>query len=95
MAATQDERLVPQALQMALACRRPCEGLLLHSDRGCQYTSSGYQALLTQAGIRGSMSRTGNCYDNCSYGELFRHAQRGRCGSLFISYTSLRQANGF
>jgi transposase InsO family protein len=64
MAATQDEELVQQALQMALQRRHSQPGLLHHSDRGCQYTSRGYQQTLAQAAMEVSMSRTGNCYDN-------------------------------
>ncbi|WP_231933034.1 integrase core domain-containing protein [Botrimarina mediterranea] len=45
--------------------RRPRHGELLHhSDRGCQYTSDGYQKTLRTLGIEVSMSPTGNCYDN-------------------------------
>ena len=35
-----------------------------HSDRGCQYTSTEYQAVLDKEGITVSMSRRGNCWDN-------------------------------
>ena len=52
------------ALGMALARRRPPQGLLHHSDRGSQYASGDYQRLLAQHGIVGSMSRRGNCWDN-------------------------------
>ncbi len=57
--------LVSEALRDAVEKRRPrhCE-LLHHSDRGCQYTSDGYQKTLRTLGIEVSMSRTGNCYDN-------------------------------
>ena len=64
MAACQDESLVTAALQMALLGRNPPAELLFHSDRGSQYTSNGYQAVLAEANITVSMSRTGNCYDN-------------------------------
>jgi putative transposase len=64
MAATQDETLVSMALRMALLARRPAAGLLFHSDRGSQDTSDAYQALLADAQVTVSMSRTGNCYDN-------------------------------
>ena len=64
MGAIQDERLVERAFLMAVQRRKPRAGLLHHSDRGCQYTSRAYQQLLTQWGVRVSMSRTGNCYDN-------------------------------
>jgi putative transposase len=56
--------LVADALGMALARRRPGEGLLHHSDRGVQYASDGYQGLLGQHGIACSMSGKGDCWDN-------------------------------
>lgn len=56
--------LVLRALQMALLHRAPSEGLLHHSDRGCQYTSRAYREALADAGIDVSMSRKGNCWDN-------------------------------
>jgi putative transposase len=57
--------LVSEALRRAIESRRPQRGELLHhSDRGCQYTSEGYQKTLKTLGIECSMSRTGNCYDN-------------------------------
>ena len=59
---TQD--LALEALGMALARRRPPQGLVHHSDRGSQYASAAYQARLAQHGIRASMSRRGNCWDN-------------------------------
>src|SRR5579875_2481427 len=51
MAAKQDETLVEQALAMALLHRKPEGGLLHHSDRGCQYTSHAYQAVLKEHSI--------------------------------------------
>jgi transposase InsO family protein len=56
--------LAADALTMALGSRRPTPGLLHHSDRGVQYASEAYQAILVQHGITCSMSRKGNCYDN-------------------------------
>lgn len=56
--------LVARALEQAVAARRPAEGLVHHSDRGSQYCSHEYQALLRGHGMRASMSRKGNCYDN-------------------------------
>lgn len=56
--------LVSDALQMALGRRNPEAGLLQHSDRGVQYASHAYQALLSRHGIVVSMSRKGNCWDN-------------------------------
>ncbi|GHO72435.1 transposase [Ktedonobacter sp. SOSP1-85] len=71
MAPTENEHLVTLALQMALARRHPQAGLLHHSDRGSEYTSLGYQALLAELGIEVSMSRTANCYDNAAMESFF------------------------
>jgi putative transposase len=78
MAATQDEALIERAFQMALLGRHPPAGLLFHSDRGSQYTSDAYQALLADAGATVSMSRTGNCYDN-TVTESFFGTLKGEC----------------
>jgi len=64
MAASLETSLVTQALERARQRRRPSPGLLHHSDRGSQYASSAYRALLTNYRITASMSRTGNPYDN-------------------------------
>jgi len=56
--------LVSDAMEMALARRRPPEGLLHHSDRGVQYASDAYQALLQSSQIAVSMSGKGDCWDN-------------------------------
>ena len=54
------------ALGMALAHRRPGRGLLHHSDRGCQYASAEYRAVLSAHGLEASMSAAGHCYDNAA-----------------------------
>jgi putative transposase len=56
--------LVLEALRMALRRRHPAPGLVHHSDRGVQYASRDYTQVLEQHGIRISMSRAGNVYDN-------------------------------
>lgn len=78
MAAIQDATLVVHALQVALTRRRPEAELLHHSERGSTYTSKSYQALLQQEGIRASMSRTADCYDNAAM-ESFFHSFKGEC----------------
>ena len=78
MAAMQDATLVVQARPLALTRRRPEAGLLHHSDRGSTYTSESYQALLQQEGMRASMSRTADCYDNAAM-ESFFHSFKGEC----------------
>jgi len=57
-------KLVNDALMMAVWKRKPDKALLWHTDRGSQYTSESHRALLNQQGIRQSMSRKGNCWDN-------------------------------
>ena len=52
------------ALRMALAARTVSAELVHHSDRGVQYASADYTALLKEHQIRISMSRRGNAYDN-------------------------------
>ena len=66
-----ERHLVIVALHMALTMRQPPPGLLHHSDRGSQYASEDYQAWLTKYQIQGSMSRTGNCYDNAPMESFF------------------------
>lgn len=57
--------LAIDALNMAIAARRPTPGSLIHhSDRGVQYACSDYAAVLETHGIQPSMSRVGNPYDN-------------------------------
>ncbi|WLR52481.1 IS3 family transposase [Bacillus tianshenii] len=58
------KELVITALRRALGKQKIQEGLIHHSGRGSQYASNEYQALLRGFGIRTSMSRKGNCYDN-------------------------------
>ena len=58
--------LVKEALQQALLDRRPAAGLLHHSDRGVQYASTAFRALLQTSQILPSMSDRGNCYDNAT-----------------------------
>lgn len=59
------------ALQMALTHRQPPAQVLHHSDRGCQYASADYQAVLATRGLVASMSRSGNCYDNAPMESFF------------------------
>jgi putative transposase len=60
------KELVMDALRMARFRRKPKAGVMHHSDRGSQYCSHAYQALLTEYGMVASMSRKGNCWDTQS-----------------------------
>lgn len=64
--------LVTKTLQQALFRRDIKEGLMHHSDRGCQYTSGEFKELMQRHGICLSMSAKGNCYDN-AVAESFFH----------------------
>jgi transposase InsO family protein len=66
-----ESELVERALRMALCQRQPEPNLLHHSDRGSQYTSLAYRALLAQHDLCVSMSRVGNCYDNAMKESFF------------------------
>jgi transposase InsO family protein len=64
--------LASMALRRATERRKPANGLIHHSDRGCQYTSHAYRNLLEKNKIRGSMSRKGNPYDNAPMESFFK-----------------------
>jgi len=68
--------LVIRALMMAINLRKPGPGLIHHSDRGSQYASHAYQALLKQHGMIPSMSRKGNCWDNAPVERFFSSLKR-------------------
>jgi transposase InsO family protein len=65
-----DQELASAALRMALL-HRGARGGLHHSDRGVQYASRTYQALLQAAGFTPSMSRVGDCWDNAVVESFF------------------------
>jgi putative transposase len=69
---TMTQALAIRALMMAINLRQPKAGLMHHSDRGSQYASEAYQALLKQHGILPSMSRKGNCWDNAVMERFFK-----------------------
>ena len=64
--------LAVEALRRALVARNPAPELVHHSDRGSQYCSVDYQALLRRRGILISMSGRGNCYDNSMVETFFK-----------------------
>ena len=78
---TMAETLTLSALRMALNAREVRAGLVHHSDRGVQYASGAYTQLLTQRGIRISMSRKGNPWDNAaceSFMKTLKHEEVNR-----------------
>jgi transposase InsO family protein len=95
---TMEDGLTLAALRMALEQRQPGPGLVHHSDRGSQYASNDYTELLKECGIRISMSRKGNPWDNAAcesfmktlkYEEVLRQdyrdlAEANRCIGRFL-----------
>jgi len=71
MGTMHNEQLITDALIMAVRRRRPAPGLLHHSDRGSEYTSHGYRALLKRYGVEVSMSRKANVWDNALMESFF------------------------
>ena len=78
MAPEMPATLVCAALYMAIVQRNPGAGLVVHSDRGTQYASAEYQALLKKYGLIGSMSRKGNCWDNAVMERFFLNLKMER-----------------
>jgi putative transposase len=73
---TLTSRLAIEALQGAIESRRPLPGLVHHSDRGVQYASAEYVAILTSHGMVPSMSRPANPYDNASCESFIKTLKR-------------------
>ena len=73
---TMSRKLCMDALTMAVDRRQPKAGLIHHSDRGSQYASGDYQAMLEKNGMVSSMSRKGNCWDNAPMESFFRTLKR-------------------
>ena len=65
------QTLVSRAMIKAIHLRQPPKGLVFHSDRGSQYTSKHYRALLSSHGVRASMGSTGACWDNAVVERFF------------------------
>ena len=78
MSAVQDRQLVLQAVLMALWQRQERSPLVLHSDRGCQFTSDEYQRFLKGHNVTCSMSGVGSCADNALVEGFFGMLKRER-----------------
>ena len=83
---------VLRAHRMAIDRRRPVAGLISHSDRGSQYNSQEYRSLLSENGIRQSMSRRGNCYDNAVAESCFGTIKRELEDDIFETPQAARTA---
>jgi transposase InsO family protein len=68
--------LVDQALRNAVTHRRPAPGVVFHSDRGCQYSSTQYATLAKALDVTLSVGRTGQCWDNALAESFFATIKR-------------------
>lgn len=78
MSPRQDCQLVVQAVLMAVWQRSDRTRVILHSDRGCQFTSDEYQQFLAAHHITSSMSAVGSCADNAAAESFFGVLKRER-----------------
>ncbi len=75
---TMTSDLVLKALTAAVWKRKPGPGLMMHSDQGCQFTSSDWQSFLKAHRMVPSMSRRGNCHDNAVAESFFSMLKKER-----------------
>lgn len=73
-----ETQLIKDALKMAIWRRQPQRGLIFHSDRGSQYCSIEFQKMLTTHGMKSSMSRKGDCWDNSVAESFFASLKKER-----------------
>ena len=71
MSGRPDTALVRRAWDAAVTRRRPGPDRIVHSDRGCQYTSAEYRRALADRRVVPSYSRKGNCWDNAPMESFF------------------------
>jgi putative transposase len=74
----QDSQLVVQAVLMELWQRPARTQVILHSDRGCQFSSEEYQRFLEAHQVIWSMSAVGSCADNAAAESFFGVLKRER-----------------
>ena len=102
--ATMPEELVATALRWALLAQAPTPDLVVHSDRGGQYCSNAYRALLQGQGALRLQSRRGDCYDNaqaenrlkvldvCGHGSKRKYS-KGASGPILPTWPMPRPAS--
>ena len=90
MSAQQDRQLVLQAVLMAVWQRKETTPVILHSDRGTQFTSEEYQQFLKDHGLICSMSAVGSCADNAAVEGFFGQLKRERVNRRY--YLTHQQA---
>jgi transposase InsO family protein len=85
--------LTVTALKYALRKTRNAKGVILHTDRGVEFTGSAFQSELAKAGLEHSVNRPGHCTDN-AYMEAFYHSLKGELirKAVFRGFTHLHRA---
>ncbi|OCG32965.1 transposase [Gilliamella sp. Bim3-2] len=86
-----DRHLVCNTLKQALFRRHFPKNVLIHSDQGSQYCSAEFKQLLLQYGLRQSMSRRGNCFDNAVVESFFHTLKTHIIHDCY--YKTRKQAN--
>ena len=64
---------------------------LIHSDQGCHYTSKKFREIISDTGLRQSMSRRGNCWDNAPQESFFGH-MKAEVGAAMAQVSSFEEA---
>lgn len=87
------QQLVVEALRMAWFRRRPPAGLIMHSDRGSHYCGHLFESALKAYGMRSSMSRKGDCWDNAPTESLWGSMKRACIyGQRFTTHKEAKAA---
>ncbi|NJM09234.1 IS3 family transposase, partial [Candidatus Gracilibacteria bacterium] len=89
---TLERELVVAALQDAIRRRQPPPGLLHHRDRGRQYASTDYQAVLRRAGMTARMRRRGNGWDTAAMESFFATLKAELPVTVFATHANARAA---
>ena len=84
-------QLILRAFYGAVKTRFVRKGLIIHSDRGCQYTAGEFKRKLEELDFIQSMSRTGNCYDNAYCESCFSLLKRELGHKVYGSINEARR----
>ena len=95
MSAAMTSELVTDALVMAIWRRGRPKEVLHHSDRGSQYTSEAFQRLMAEHGVRCSLSRSGNVWDNAAMESFFSSLKTERVAGKFYRTRNQARADVF
>ncbi len=88
-------QLIIRAFLMAITRRQPPRGLVFHSDRGSQYADMEFRRLIREHGMRQSMSRRGNCWDNACAESFFNSLKTELIGKHVFTSRDQAQSSLF